>query len=131
MKPDCTQIPLSSTGAFPKLLLDYLQKDASLDQFYNVFPDLEGFKNLIENRKFSKESRKVLVDELEKQYAELEPPPAIEAFLDEKDTEKEQISAYAGFRERGAILAVARSGWRQAARNRAWGISRSEPCKGA
>ncbi|SOE22165.1 bacillithiol biosynthesis cysteine-adding enzyme BshC [Spirosomataceae bacterium TFI 002] len=99
MKPNCTQIPLSSTGAFPKLLLDYLQKETSLEKFYNVYPDIAGFKQVIENRKFTSEKREVLVSELSKQYEGIENPPFIEQLKDEKTftiTTGHQLNIFTG-----------------------------------
>lgn len=99
VKPDCTQIPLASTGAFPKLLLDYLQKDTSLETFYNVYPDLAGFKTLIENRKFTPEKRLVLVNELKEQYKNFENPPQIEILADDKTfvvTTGHQLNIFTG-----------------------------------
>jgi bacillithiol biosynthesis cysteine-adding enzyme BshC len=74
------KIPLTLTGSFSKLFLDYLDRNPSLSDFSNNFPDLEGFKNQIENRKF--ENREILVDSLKVQYTDIQNPPDIDIFLD-------------------------------------------------
>lgn len=65
-----THIPFKKTGFFSKMMIDYLDKSPELKPFYNNFPNLEGFRNQIEEKQtsFSIESRKILVDSLKKQY---------------------------------------------------------------
>lgn len=60
------------TGQFSPLFLDYLGKKTELRPFYNQFPDLENFPELIKEKNFSPSIRRVLVDSLKKQYAEIE-----------------------------------------------------------
>lgn len=68
---DCTAQTLSyqQTGAFSKIVLDYLQNSPQLRTFYSHRPDLEGIQKAIAERKAFSTNRKVLVDQLRKQYS--------------------------------------------------------------
>lgn len=68
-----TQIPFQQTGFFSKTMIDYLEQKDSIKPFYNNFPGVDGFKSQIDEKgsSFSKETRKVLVDSLNKQYASI------------------------------------------------------------
>ena len=61
-------ISYKQTGAFSKIVLDYLDSATELKPFYDHQPDLQGFKNAIESRKTYPTNRKLLVHELQKQY---------------------------------------------------------------
>ena len=64
-----TQIPFQQTGFFSKTMSDYLDRKDTIREFYHNFPDKDGFRNQIEEKKnFSSENRKVLVNVLEDQY---------------------------------------------------------------
>ena len=65
-----TQIPFEKTGFFSKMMIDYLEKDEKLKPFYNNFPNLDGFKNQIEEKRksFPPQTRKVLSEALKNQY---------------------------------------------------------------
>ncbi len=78
-------LALDAVGAFPKLFLDYISKDQNLAKFYNQYPDIQGFKQVIEARKFTETKRKTLVNVLEKQYKNLENKPNL-AILSEPNT---------------------------------------------
>ncbi|CAM1353007.1 bacillithiol biosynthesis cysteine-adding enzyme BshC [Tenacibaculum insulae] len=67
-----THIPFKNTGFFSKTMIDYLEKSEKLQPFYKNFPSIASFKNQIENKAFSKETRTVLVDVLNKQYKSIE-----------------------------------------------------------
>ena len=67
-----THIPFKNTGFFSKTMIDYLEKLEKLQPFYNNFPSITSFKNQIENKTFSNETRTVLVDVLNKQYKSIE-----------------------------------------------------------
>lgn len=69
-----TQIPFQKTGFFSKTMVDYLEQKESIKPFYNNFPDINGFKNQIEEKgkSFSKKHREVLVSALNKQYSKVE-----------------------------------------------------------
>lgn len=68
MDIDC--IPFRKTGYFSKLICDYIDGSEALKPLYNRYPDMEGFKaQIAEKRKhFPIENRKVLVDALLGQY---------------------------------------------------------------
>ncbi|MFN3487816.1 MAG: bacillithiol biosynthesis cysteine-adding enzyme BshC [Emticicia sp.] len=76
------QIALNSVGAFPKLFLDYISKNENLEKFYNQYPDIQGFRKVIEARKFTDAKRKTLVSVLEKQYQVLENKPNLDILLE-------------------------------------------------
>lgn len=64
----CKQISYNETGFFSKVVSNYLSGDNFLKKFYSHTPDIEGIKNAIAARKNFATNRKVLVDELGKQY---------------------------------------------------------------
>ena len=70
---DCTATNLSyqQTGYFSKLITDYLRGDESLIPFYTHPLSVEGIKSSIHNREQFKTNRTVLVNELKKQYADI------------------------------------------------------------
>ena len=67
---DCTstRIPYRQTGYFSKTVVDYIDQETSLKEFFNYPPSLQGIKKAIEDRKQFTYSRDVLVRELKKQY---------------------------------------------------------------
>jgi len=72
---DCQYLPLSTTGQFPSLLLNYLAQYPSLTPFYGSFPTLEAFGEQIKKKQFSEESRQTLVQVLERQYGTIANKP--------------------------------------------------------
>ncbi|WP_395052758.1 bacillithiol biosynthesis cysteine-adding enzyme BshC [Flavobacterium sp.] len=68
MPTDC--ISYQESGYFSKIIVDYLDKKSDLKQFYNRFPSIENFISQIEEKQqnFPQENRKILVEELKKQY---------------------------------------------------------------
>ncbi len=68
---DCisTRLPYRQANHFTKIILDYLDHGESLRSFYAHSPSLQGVQKAIEARKNFPVNRKVLVAELEKQYA--------------------------------------------------------------
>lgn len=67
MKSHC--IPYKQTHFFSKLIVNYIEKDKGLKQFYSNYPNLEGFKKQIENKlNFSQNTRDILATELQQQY---------------------------------------------------------------
>lgn len=68
MPTDC--ITYQKSGYFSKIIVDYLDEKPDLKQFYNLFPNIENFKEqLLEKQEnFSVKNRKILVAQLEKQY---------------------------------------------------------------
>jgi len=71
---DCiaTRIPYRQTNHFSKTVLDYIDQSSALKPFFAYPPSLQGIKKAIEDRKQFNYNRKVLVQELNKQYAEIE-----------------------------------------------------------
>ncbi|MCF7569171.1 bacillithiol biosynthesis cysteine-adding enzyme BshC [Sabulilitoribacter arenilitoris] len=67
-------IPFRDTGYFSSLICDYLEEKPELKPFYNRFPNLNSFKNQIEEKQhaFSAQSRTVLVESLNKQYQDID-----------------------------------------------------------
>ena len=55
-------ISYKQTGAFSKIVLDYLDSATELKPFYDHKPDLQGIKNAIESRKAYPANRQLLVD---------------------------------------------------------------------
>ena len=61
-------IPLDETDCFSSFFVDYINKKPELKSFYSVYPTLENFQSIIENRSFDDASRVTLVNTLQKQY---------------------------------------------------------------
>jgi bacillithiol biosynthesis cysteine-adding enzyme BshC len=68
MESSC--IDYKATGFFSQTVIDYLEDKPGLRPFYNQRPDIEGFKNIIANRKVTAD-RKQLAEVLTEQYAKL------------------------------------------------------------
>ena len=47
---DANCINYAETGFFTKTILNYLDNNAELKPFYNYRPDIDGFKQLIQNK---------------------------------------------------------------------------------
>ncbi|MCA0365503.1 MAG: bacillithiol biosynthesis cysteine-adding enzyme BshC [Bacteroidetes bacterium] len=98
MNTQNSRISLSKVGGFPKLFTDYISKqNPELSDFFDIFPDLEGFRNQIAETHFH--FRNELVDALKKQYEGTENPPEIDIFLDEKTfcvTTGHQLNIFTG-----------------------------------
>ena len=69
-----TNIPFQKTRFFSKTMSDYLEKKETINSFYHNFPDINGFKKQLEEKRasFSLETREVLVRALQKQYATID-----------------------------------------------------------
>ena len=81
-------VPYRTTGYFSKLICDYLDREAGLDQFYHRFPlESEFGAQLEEKSQFSKEKRSVLVDRLNSQYSGLSVSEATQANIDSLSNE--------------------------------------------
>ncbi|MDE3143882.1 MAG: bacillithiol biosynthesis cysteine-adding enzyme BshC [Bacteroidota bacterium] len=67
---NCTTnfLPYQRTGYFSAIAIDYLQQHKQLQPFYNYEVSVDGIKKSIESRKAFSTNRKLLVDELRKQY---------------------------------------------------------------
>lgn len=70
-------LPYCETGFFSELVLDYLEKNEKLADFYSKFPTIENFKPQIEAKKahFSVHQRKELQAYFKQQYKLVEPHP--------------------------------------------------------
>ena len=82
-----TRLPYRQTNHFTKIILDYLDHSESLKPFYAHPTSLQGIQKAITNRQNFSTNRKVLVEELKKQYADVkttnEVQKNIEALLSE------------------------------------------------
>ncbi len=70
---DCTStlIPYQKTEAFSRIVLDYIDRSENLTPFAGFPPSAEGVQAAIDARKKFPTNRKLLVEELKKQYAPL------------------------------------------------------------
>src|SRR4051812_32118745 len=68
---NCTsnRLSYSTTGYFSRIITDYLQQHPDLTPFFAHSPDINGIEAAIEERKKFPQHRKLLVTELENQYA--------------------------------------------------------------
>ncbi len=73
------KIPFSHTGFFSNIFLDYIDRNSVFKPFINQFPDPENFEKVIRTRRFSKERRIKLFEELISQYKDI---PASENVLE-------------------------------------------------
>lgn len=72
------RIPYQQTGAFSKIVLDYLEGAKALASFYSNQPTLEGIKQAIEQRKGQPVDRNGLVKALYAQYTVVEPDEIVQ-----------------------------------------------------
>lgn len=72
MPSDC--ITFRDTNFFSSLICDYLDKKETLKPFYNRFPDIDNFKEQIEEKGMSvrTQSRTILVSSLQQQYQDVD-----------------------------------------------------------
>lgn len=66
-----TQISLEHTGRFNRLILDYINGDEKLNNYYSLPHTIESYKKQIENRRQFPIDRELLVKVLKKQYASI------------------------------------------------------------
>ena len=78
---DCQYLPLASTGQFSQLFLDYITQKDQLKPFYNRFPDLSAFAGQINDKAFDASKRQILVDALDRQYAQIANKPDFSVLL--------------------------------------------------
>ena len=71
MEIHCTHIPYEQTGFFSKIVIDYINQSEQLQPFYQHPVSIEGIEASIKARQSFPTNRKLLVSELEKQYAGL------------------------------------------------------------
>jgi bacillithiol biosynthesis cysteine-adding enzyme BshC len=72
MKFNATQIPYRATGLFSNLVNDYMEAKGTAQSFVEYNATIEGYKQAIDQRAFFPTNRKVLVEVLQNQYAQLE-----------------------------------------------------------
>lgn len=74
---DC--ISYKDAKYFSDLMVDYLDRNEKLANFYHNYPDINGFKKQLKEKgeAFSKETRSILVSALENQYKELHTSDAV------------------------------------------------------
>jgi bacillithiol biosynthesis cysteine-adding enzyme BshC len=65
----CTHLPYQTTGHFSKIVLDYIEQSPALRPFYSHAVNLDGIRSAIDARKAFPTDRKLLTDELTKQYS--------------------------------------------------------------
>lgn len=63
-------IPLSHTGLYPRLVLDYLSLREDMTPFYDHQPTMEGLKSRLEEVKAAKKGTTILADVLSEQHGE-------------------------------------------------------------
>ena len=83
-------IPYKETGYFSKLICDYLAEDESITPYYHRFPNIEAFRDQIEEKKkgYDDSFRKTLVSALKKQLEGLSLSEATQANLEALHSEK-------------------------------------------
>lgn len=64
-----TFVEFSKTAILPPLILDYLNDDKSLREFYNYRPEINLFEKVIHQKQAEKINRKLLVEVLNEQYS--------------------------------------------------------------
>ncbi len=72
-------MPLSATGQFSSLFLDYLNQAPAVKPFYGEFPTLDAFPRQIQQKEFTAENRTILADVLTRQYAHIANAPDLDA----------------------------------------------------
>jgi bacillithiol synthase len=77
---DCisTRLPYRHTGAFAKIVLDYIDQSPALKPFYANPPGLNGIQKTIDSRRKFPTDRKTLVAELKKQYSAIGLTPEVQ-----------------------------------------------------
>ncbi len=97
-----TALPLTQTGQFSPLFLDYIHQREGLKPFYNVFPAPENFGDVIRQRGFTQAKRQTLHQVLKAQYASYDSQPIasqIDSLLSEKTftvTTGHQLNIFSG-----------------------------------
>ena len=72
MKFKATPITYRATGLFSNLVNDYMEAKGTAQSFVEYNATIEGYKKAIEKRASFPTNRKVLVEVLQNQYAQLE-----------------------------------------------------------
>ena len=65
-------IPFSETHLFSKLILDYVSNDEKTKPFYNYDLSIDAIEQIIQDKKKENIDRKLLVETIKRQYADIE-----------------------------------------------------------
>ena len=65
-------ISLKDSNYFSKLMLNYINQDESLNDFYNLFPTKENYREQAKNKLENYKNRAILVEQISKQLNHLE-----------------------------------------------------------
>ncbi len=68
---DSNNIPFSQTNLFSKLILDYISTNESVKPFYNYEINIDAIKKIIADKNTENIDRKLLVETIKKQYADV------------------------------------------------------------
>ena len=93
------QLPLSEVNQFSSLFLDYINQSSKLEEFSGNYPDIQGFNRQIALKKLDIDKRKVLVETLKRQYANLPNQPNFDILLAENTftvTTGHQLNIFTG-----------------------------------
>jgi bacillithiol biosynthesis cysteine-adding enzyme BshC len=71
VKAHSKHISYQETGKFSSLIHAYLNRDSSLTDFFSHYPDLDGIKKAIEDRKKFPTNRKLIKEVFEEAYGEI------------------------------------------------------------
>jgi bacillithiol biosynthesis cysteine-adding enzyme BshC len=66
-----SKIALHDTACFSAFFTDYIAENESLKAFYHLYPSLANAEIMASKRAFEQDSRKILVNELTKQYQDI------------------------------------------------------------
>jgi bacillithiol synthase len=72
----------AQTGAFSRIVLDYLSDEPALRTFYQHRPNIAGLKAALEQKKLQAVDRKALYDVLQAQYAPVNTPELVKQNLE-------------------------------------------------
>ena len=65
-------ISLKDSNYFSKLMLNYINQDENLKDFYNLFPTKENYIKQAKNKLEHYKNREILVDQVSKQLSHLD-----------------------------------------------------------
>ena len=82
MECTSTNLPYGQTGFFSKIVVDYIDQAPLLKSFYQYPVSQEGLAASVGARKQFPVNREVLVNELQKQYAQLPAHPEVQQNID-------------------------------------------------
>ncbi len=82
------KVSFEETGCFSPLFLDYINQKEEIKPFYNVFPTVENFKEIISKREFTDEKRTILTQVLLKEYGPLRVTEAVDFNIHSLQNEK-------------------------------------------